>query len=62
MVQKPLIQIKLFSDLYDVGLKDDTLALLHEANRNIEMAVKTHIGLTQRQTINKCVLMIQLYN
>ena len=51
-----MIQIKLFSDLYDVGLKDDTLALLHEANRNIKMAVKTPSGLTQRQTINNCVL------
>ena len=44
------------SDLYDVGVNDDTLALLHEANKTIEMAVKTPSGLTDRQTIKNCVL------
>ena len=44
------------SDLYDVGVNDDTVALLHEANKSIEMAVKTPSGLTDRQTIKNCVL------
>ena len=30
--------------------------ILHEANRNIERSVKIPSGLTQRQTINNCVL------
>ena len=44
------------SDLFDVGVDDDTLVLLHEANREIQMAVKTPSGLTERQTIRNCVL------
>ena len=44
------------SDLYDVGVQDDTLALLHGANSEIQMAVKTPSGLTQRQSIIDCVL------
>ena len=44
------------SDLYDVGVDDDTLALLHKANKNVYMAVKTPSGLTERQTIRNCVL------
>ena len=44
------------ADLYDVGVNDDTLALLHEANKNIQMAVKTPSGLTERQVIKNCVL------
>ena len=44
------------SDLYDAGVKDDNLVLLHEANKNIHMAVKTPSGLTQRQVISNCVL------
>ena len=43
-------------DLYDAGIKDDNLVLLHEANKNIHMAVKTPSGLTQRQVISNCVL------
>ena len=44
------------SDLFDVGVDDDTLVLLHEANKEIQMAVKTPSGLTDRQTIRNCVL------
>ena len=44
------------SDLYDAGVKDDTLVLLHEANKDIHMAVKTPSGLTERQIIRNCVL------
>ena len=44
------------SDLYDVGVNDDNLALIHKANKEIYMAVKTPNGLTDRQTISNCVL------
>jgi hypothetical protein len=44
------------SDLYDVGVDDDTLALLYQANAEVYMAVKTPAGLTDRQTIRNIVL------
>ena len=44
------------SDIYDAGVNDDTLALLHEANHEIQMSVKTANGLTDRQTIKDIVL------
>ena len=44
------------SEIFDVGVDDDTLALLHKANKDVHMAVKTPSGLTERQTIKNCVL------
>lgn len=44
------------SDIYDAGLNDDALVLLHEANKEIQMAVKTNDGLTERQTLKDTVL------
>ena len=44
------------SDLYDVGVNDDNLGLLHQANQEIQMAVKTQSGLTERQTVKDIVL------
>ena len=44
------------NDLYDVGVNDDTLALLHQANKDVHMAVKTPSGLTDRQVIKNSVL------
>ena len=35
------------SDPFDVGVDDDSLVLLHEANREIQMAVKTPYGLKE---------------
>ena len=43
-------------DMYDVGVNDDNLALLHLANKEVNMAVKTPSGLTERQTIENIVL------
>ena len=37
-------------------IADDTLALLHKANEEVHMAVKTPSGLTDRQTIRNIVL------
>ena len=39
------------SDIYNVGLNDDSLALIYDANKEIFMSVKTPSGLTKRQTI-----------
>ena len=44
------------SDLFDAGVVDDTLKLLYEANKEINMAVKTPSGLTDRQVITNSVL------
>ena len=44
------------SDIYDAGFKDDKLALVYEANKEIEMAVNTPSGLSERQIIKNSVL------
>ena len=44
------------SDLYDYGVKDDDLQLLHKANDEVFMALKTPGGLTERQKITNSVL------
>ena len=44
------------NDLYDVGVEDDNLDLLHQANKEIHMAIKTPSGLTERQTVTNSVL------
>ena len=45
------------NDLYDVGVQDDSLALLYEANKDIKMSIKTPSGeLTEEQTIDSVVL------
>ena len=44
------------SDLLDAGLNEDTLALIHEANKEVFMSVKTPYGLTERQVLKNIVL------
>ena len=44
------------NDIYDVGINDDNLPLLYEANKHIKMAVNTPHGLSERQTIENVVL------
>ena len=45
------------SDIYENGVDDDdTLHLLHEANKEIHMSVKTPHGLTDRQVLRNIVL------
>ena len=43
-------------DVYDAGLKDDNLALIYRANKEINMAVNTPAGLSERQKIQNVVL------
>ena len=44
------------SDLFDSGVDDDNLVLLHKANEEVHMAVKTNSGLTERQVLKDVVL------
>ena len=44
------------SDLYDSGIKDDTLALIYKANTNIKVKVKTPYGLSAETRLKKTVL------
>ena len=47
---------KALSDIYNVGVDDDTLVLLHKANEEVDVAVKTPNGLTERQKMKNIVL------
>ena len=44
------------SDIYEAGLKDDNLALVYRANKEIFMAVNTPGGISERQTLTDIVL------
>ena len=45
------------NDIYDAGVDDQNLALIHKANEEIFMSVKTPGGLTKRQTLKNIVLL-----
>ena len=44
------------SDAFDVGIKDDDLILIYKANKEIQMAINTPNGLTNRQSLSNVVL------
>ena len=44
------------SDAFDAGIDDDNLSLLYDANKEIQMAVNTPSGLTERQSLENVVL------
>ena len=44
------------NDLFEAGIDDDNLALIYEANKNINVAVQTPNGLTSREYIHNIVL------
>ena len=44
------------NDIFDYGMNDDNLLLIHKANEEVHMAVKTPGGLTDRQIIRNSVL------
>ena len=44
------------SDIYDVGINDDNLPLIYNANNDVRMAVNTPNGLTERQSLENVVL------
>ena len=49
------------NDLYDAGITDDQLALIYEANKRNNVAVKTPYGLTERVNIEKIVLQGEVF-
>ena len=44
------------NDLYDSGINDENLALIHASNNHNLVAVKTPVGLTNREAIEKIVM------
>ena len=44
------------NDLYEAGVQDDQLAILYEANKTVDVSVKTPHGLTKREAIQKIIL------
>ena len=44
------------NDLYEAGIKDDTFALIYEANRENQIAVKTPNGITRREKFSEIVM------
>ena len=44
------------NDLYEAGVTDDSLALLYKANKEVNMAIKTPVGLTVRKRIESIIL------
>ena len=44
------------SDVFDVGVNDDNLVMIYNANKDVKMAVNTPNGLTERQTLKNFVL------
>ena len=40
-------------DLFNCGVQDETLSLLYEANKEVQMAVKTSFGLTEDQSLGQ---------
>ena len=44
------------NDLYEAGVQDDQLAILYEANKEVNIAVKTPNGLTDRVKVKEIIL------
>ena len=44
------------ADLYDIEVNDDQLTMIHEANKNVVMKVKTPNGLTEEEELNEVVI------
>ena len=44
------------NDLFEAGIDDDNLALIYEANRNVNVAINTPSGLTSRDLVERIVL------
>ena len=44
------------NDLFEAGVKDDQLALIHEANKEVKVAIKPPNGLTDRVVMKEIIL------
>ena len=49
------------NDLWEAGIQDDHLALIYEINKNIDVAVKTPFGLTERKQVERVVMQGEVY-
>ena len=49
------------NDLYNAGVTDDSLALIFEANKKNQVAVKTPVGLTHREMVEEIVLQGEVF-
>ena len=49
------------NNLFEAGIDDDNLAMIYEANRNINVAVSTPNGLTTRDNIERIVLQVDVF-
>ena len=44
------------SDLFDSGIKDDTINLIYKANKEVAVQVKTPFGLTEEVVLEEVIL------
>ena len=44
------------SDMFDLGLRNNKLQVLYQANKNIKVRIKTTSGLTREETMAKLVM------
>ena len=47
------------NDIFESGIQDDNLALIHAANAENLVAVKTPVGLTERKLVEKIVMQVE---
>ena len=44
------------NDIFEAGVTDDNMAILFEANKEVNVAVKTPVGITVREKIKTIIL------
>ena len=49
------------SDIHDSGVKDNTINLIYDANRRVEVKVKTPQGLTEKVMLDEVVLQREVW-
>ena len=49
------------NNAYDSGIQDDSLTLLYNVNKSVNLAVRTPVGQTQRKTIHSVVLQSDIF-
>ena len=53
---------KVIVDLYKNGVKDNHLNLIHNASANVNIAVKTPVGITTRRNIKNIIIQGETYS
>ena len=44
------------NDLWEAGIEDDKLSLIHQINKEVKVKVKTPVGFTESETVNNVVM------